>query len=247
MPYSLLSTLHISRHDMLSRLNDLDVTSSNLSNVNIAGYKANRSNFQEMLNKKLEEGTRLVNTQLLQTQGSLRDSENPLDWAIQGEGFFSVTLPNGDTGYTRDGQFTLDAERKLVNANGYPLVWEGEIPEGVTDIQIQSDGKVTALDADGQSVDVGTVQLTRFPNPTGLTGYGDNVWLESDASGAAQTGAPGEENFGIISSHKIEQSNVDLARELSHLMTLQRSFSMSLTAFQQTDSMISQAINLRKA
>lgn len=247
MPYSLLSTLHISRHDMLSRMNDLDVTSSNLSNVNTAGYKANRSNFQEMLNQKLEEGTRLVNTQSLQTQGSLRDSNNPLDWAIQGEGFFSVTLPNGDVGYTRDGQFVLDAERNLVNANGYPLVWEGEIPEGVTDIQIQSDGTVTGLDADGQSADLGTVQLTRFPNPTGLTGYGDNVWLESDASGAAQTGAPGEENFGIISSHKVEQSNVDLARELSHLMTLQRSFSMSLTAFQQTDSMISLAINLRKA
>ena len=247
MPYSLLSTLNISRQDMLRRLDDLDVTSSNLANVNTSGYKANRSNFQEMLNQKLEEGTRLVSTQSLQTQGSLKDSDNPLDWAIQGEGFFSVTLPNGDTGYTRDGEFSLDAERKLVNANGYPLVWEGEVPEGVTDINIQPDGTVTALDADGQSVDVGTVQLTRFPNPTGLTGYGDNVWLESDASGAAQTGAPGDENFGIISSHKVEQSNVDLAREMSHLMTLQRSFSMSLTAFQQTDSMISQAINLRKA
>jgi len=247
MPYSLLSTLHISRHDMLSRLNDLDVTSSNLSNVNTAGYKANRSNFQEMLNQKLEQGTRLAGTQSLHIQGSLRDSDNPLDWAIQGEGFFSVTLPNGDTGYTRDGQFRLDAERKLVNANGYPLVWEGEIAEGVTDIQLRSDGTVTGLDAEGQSVDLGTVQLTRFPNPTGLTGYGDNIWLESDASGAAQAGAPGEENFGLITSHKVEQSNVDLARELSHLMTLQRSFSMSLTAFQQTDAMISLAINLRKA
>ena len=247
MPYSLLSTLHISRQDLLSRLNDLDVTSNNLANVNTAGYKTNRSNFQEMLNKKLEEGTRIVSTQSLQTQGSLKDSESPLDWAIQGEGFFSVTLPNGDTGYTRDGQFTLDADRKLVNANGYPLVWDGQIPEGVTDIQIQSNGKVTALDANGQSVGVGTVQLTRFPNPTGLTGYGDNIWLASDASGAAQTGAPGDENFGTVTSHKVEQSNVDLAREMAHLMTLQRSFSMSLTAFQQTDSMISQAINLRKA
>ena len=247
MPYSLLSTLHISRYDMLSRLKDLDVTSNNLANVNTAGYKANRSNFQEMLNQKLEQGTRVVSTQSLQTQGSLRDSENPLDWAIQGEGFFSVTLPNGDTGYTRDGRFTLDADRKLVTANGYPLVLDGTIPEGATDIQIQSDGTVTALDAAGKSVNVGKLLLTRFPNPTGLTGYGDNVWLVSDASGAAQTGAPGDENFGIVTSHKVEQANVDLAREMAHLMTLQRSFSMSLTAFQQTDSMISLAINLRKA
>ena len=247
MPYSLFNTLTISRQDMLSRLTDLDVTSNNLANINTAGFKANRSNFQEMLNQRLKEGNRILATQLMPAQGSLRDSENPLDWAIQGAGFFSVTLPDGTIGYTRDGQFTLDADRNLVTARGYPLVWEGEIPEGATDIRIQSNGTITALDADGQSVDVGTVQLARFPNPSGLDGFGDNVWLESDASGAAQEGAPGDENFGLISSHKVEQSNVDISQELTHLMTLQRAFSMSLTAFQQTDLMISQAINLRKA
>jgi flagellar basal-body rod protein FlgG len=247
MPYSLLHTLNISRQDMLSRLMDLDVTSNNVANINTAGYKTSRSNFQEMLNQRLEEGTRLVNTQLIPTQGALRDSENPLDWAIQGEGFFSVTLPDDTTGYTRDGQFVLDANRNLVTASGYPLVWDGEIPEGATDIDIKPDGTVTALDADGKSVDVGTVQLARFPNPTGLANHGDNIWLETDSSGAAQTGTPGAENYGSISSHKVEQSNADLSRELTHLMTLQRSFSMSLAVFQQTDTMISQAINLRKA
>jgi len=247
MPYSLFGTLNISRQDMLSRLTDLDVTSNNLANINTAGFKANRSNFQEMLAEQLKEGARLVSTQLMPAQGALKDSTNPLDWAIQGEGFFSVTLPDGEIGYTRDGQFGLDVDRNLVTANGYPLVWDGEIPEGVTDINIQSDGTVTALDADGQSVDVGVIELTRFTNPTGLSSFGDNVWLESDSSGAAQAGAAGEENFGLISSHKVEQSNVDLSREMTHLMTLQRSFSMSMTAFQQTDTMISQAINLRKA
>jgi flagellar basal-body rod protein FlgG len=247
MPYSLFNTLTISRQDMLTRLTDLDVTSHNLANINTAGYKASRSNFQEMLAEQLKEGARMRATQLMPAQGSLRASENPLDWAIQGEGFFSVTLPDGTIGYTRDGQFSLDADRNLVTARGYPLVWEGEIPVGATDIRIQPDGTVTALDAEGQSVDIGTVQLARFPNPSGLTSFGDNIWLESDTSGAAQEGAPGEENFGSISSHKVEQSNVDIALELTHLMTLQRSFSMSLTAFQQTDLMISQAINLRKA
>ena len=247
MPYSLFNTLTISRRDMLNRLTDLDVTSNNLANINTAGFKTTRSNFQEMLNRSLKEGTRLQTTQLMPAQGSLRDSTNPLDWAIQGEGFFSVTLPDGTIGYTRDGQFTLDADRNLVTARGYRLVWEGQIPENVTDIRIQSDGTITALDADGQNVDVGTVQLARFPNPSGLTSFGDNVWLESAASGALQQGAPGSENFGLITSHKVEQSNVDLSQELTHLMTLQRSFSMSLTAFQQTDLMISQAINLRKA
>ena len=89
-----------------------------------------------------------------------------------------MTLPNGDTGYTRDGGFGLDADRNLVTAKGYLLVWDGTIPEDATDVNVQPDGTVTALDADGKSVDVGTVGLTRFPNPTGLTSYGDNVWLE---------------------------------------------------------------------
>jgi flagellar basal-body rod protein FlgG len=247
MPYSLFHTLNISRADMLSRLRDLDVTSNNLANVNTAGYKTNRSNFQEMLTEELKEGVRIPATQLMPAQGSLRDSTNPLDWAIQGEGFFSVTLPDGETGYTRDGQFGLDADRNLVTASGYLLVWDGEIPEDATDVSIEPDGTVLAMTADGQSQDIGNIELTRFANPTGLTSYGDNVWLESDSSGAAQTGAPGEENLGTIVSRKVEQSNVDLSRELTHLMTLQRSFSMSLAAFQQTDTMISLAINLRKA
>lgn len=247
MPYSLFSTLNISRQDMLSRLRDLDVTSNNIGNVNTSGFKANRANFQEMLTAQLKEGTRVPSTQLMPMQGSVRDSDSPLDWAIQGEGFFSVTLPNGEIAYTRDGEFKLDAENNLVNANGYPLVWDGEIPDDAMDITIQADGTVTALNADGQSTNIGTVQLTIFPNATGLTGYGDNLWLESDSSGAAQAGAPGTENFGVISSHKVEQSNVNLSNEMTRLMTLQRSFSMSLTVFQQTDNMISQAINLRKA
>ena len=247
MSSSLFHTLNISRQDMLSRMMDLDVTSNNLANSNTAGYKTSRSNFQEMLNKKLNEGVQLRNTQILTAQGSLRDSTNPLDWAIQGEGFFTVTLPDGKKGYTRDGQFVLDADRKLVSASGYPLVWDGTIAEGMTDISIGQDGKVTALDAKGASVAVGTVQLTTFPNASALENHGDNVWLETVTSGAAKTGAAGAENYGTINANKVEQSNVDLAQEMTHLMTLQRSFSMSLKAFEQTDTMISQAINLRKA
>jgi len=247
MPSSLFHTLNISRQDMLSRLSDLDVTSSNLGNINTAGYKTNRSNFQEVLNQQLKEGTQMRATQMLTMQGTLRDSTNPLDWAIQGEGFFSVTLPDGATGYTRDGQFTLDADQNLVTASGYPLVWDGEIPEGTMSITIGPDGTVIALDAAGVSTQAGAVELTRFPNTSGLTSNGDNIWLESDASGAAQAGAPGSENFGIISAYRVEQSNVDMAQELTHLMTLQRAFSMSLKVFEQTDTMISQAINLRKA
>ncbi len=231
MSSSLFHTLNISRQDILNRLMALDVTSNNLANVNTAGYKTNRSNFQETLNQQLKEGAQVRTTQILTTQGSLRTSTNPLDWAIQGDGYFSVTLPDGTVGYTRDGQFSLDADLNLVNANGFPLVWDGAIVEGMTNISMNS----TAA--------VGTVQLTRFPTPSGLTTNGDNILLESDASGAALTGAAGAENYGTINAYKVEQSNINLAREMTQL----KSVTISIRAFQQTDTMITQAINLRKA
>lgn len=247
MPSYLFHTLNISRQDILSHMVDLDVTSSNLANVNTAGYKATRSNFQEMLNEQLKEGTLMSSTQMLTMQGTLKTSSSALDWAIQGEGYFSLTLPDGTIGYTRDGRFSLDADRNLVNANGYPLVWDGEIAEGMTNINITANGTVTAVDAEGVTVEAGTVQLTRFPNPSGLTDNGSNILLESDVSGAALAGDPGSENFGTISGYKIENSNVDLGQELTRLIALQRNLTMSLKAFQQTDTMISEAINLRKA
>jgi flagellar basal-body rod protein FlgG len=180
-------------------------------------------------------------------QGSLRTSTYSLDWAIQGEGYFSVTLPDGTVGYTRDGQFAMDQDRTLVTAGGYPVVWDGTIAEGMTNVSVSSTGTVSATDADGATVEVGTIQLTRFPNPSGLTDNGNNILLESDVSGAAQTGEPGSENFGTLGGFKVEQSNVDLSQEMTRLITLQRALTMSLKAFQQTDTMISEAINLRKA
>jgi flagellar basal-body rod protein FlgG len=247
MASSLFHTLNISRQDILTHMLDLDATSGNLANVNTAGYKAARSNFQEMLDGQVKQGSLLQASQLLTTQGTLRNSENSLDWAIQGEGFFSVTLPDGTLGYTRDGQFALDAERNLVTASGYPLVWDGAIEEGMTNVSVTAGGVVTATDADGATVEVGNIQLTRFPNPSGLAINGDNILLETDSSGAAEAGDPGAENFGTLGAYRVEQSNVDLAQELTRLITLQRALTMSLKAFQQTDTMITQAINLRKA
>ncbi|MCX6079883.1 MAG: flagellar hook basal-body protein [Chloroflexi bacterium] len=247
MTSSLFHILNISRQDILSRLNDLDVTSNNLANINTAGYKTSRSNFQELLDKQVKEGNKLVGTQLITTQGTIKPSENPLDWAIEGDGFFSVTMPDGKIGYTRDGQFVMDANRQLVTASGYPLVWDGTILEGMTNINVDTEGKVTALQADGTSTAVGTVQLTRFTNPTALSNNGENIWMENASSGIPQTGAAASENYGKITGKMVEQSNVDLSQEMTHMMTLQRSFSMSIKAFQQTDTMISQAINLRKA
>lgn len=246
MSSSLFHTLHISRQDLLNRLLDLDVVSNNLANMNTAGFKASRSNFQELLHQRTLEGVTLASTQGLMQQGALRNSANPLDWAIQGEGFFQVRLPDGSIGYTRDGQFLLDSSRQLVTAAGYRLVWNGQIPDGTTDVYILPDGSVQATLQDGTRLIAGQVQLARFVNPSGLIAQGHNVWLASEASGAAQVGTPGTAGFGMIAAHAVEQSNVDLSTEMTRLMSLQRSFQMSVRTFQQTDTMIAQALTLRK-
>lgn len=245
MTHSLFHILNISRQDMMSRMTDLDVASNNIANINTAGYKSSRANFQELLTTRELEGVRLSSTQVMTGQGNLKTTENPLDLAIQGDGFFQVTLPNGKTGYTRDGEFTKDSNGKLVTASGATLNWSGTIPTGVDDISFAEDGTVKTLSG-GTWTTAGTISLARFTNPTGLTLDGNNIYLESTSSGTAQTGTPGATNFGTIASKSIEMSNVDLATEYTHLMTVQRNFQMSTRTFQQTDEMINEAIHMRK-
>ena len=247
MSYSLFHTLNISRQDMLSRLVDLDLTSNNLANINTAGFKVSRANFQELLAAQNRDGMTLVNTQMINLQGPVNTTSNPLDWAIQGEGFFQVRLPDGETGYTRDGQFRLDTNGELVNSSGYRLEWDGELPEDYNNLEIHTDGSVVVLRSDGTRETAGTIELARFPNPTGLRSQGQNLWIPSDASGEPETGSPGSEGLGIIMARSVEQSNVDLSLEMTHLMTLQRAFQLAVRTFQQTDTMINQAIHMRKA
>lgn len=246
MSGSLFNVLNISRIDMLSRMDDLDGVSNNISNINTTGFKTNRGNFQEMYQKLNYEGVHQPSSQLLMKQGAIHETGNQLDVAIQGDGFFGVTIASGKTGYTRDGEFMVDSAGTLVTANGYPLVWSGTLPPETKEVQIQPDGVVRALVGDTWS-DVGTIQLSRFVNPSGLQNNGNNVLLETTASGAPQTGAPGSPNFGTLMQKSLEGSNVNYADEVTHLMSLQRGFQMSSRTFQTTDTMITQAIHMRKA
>ncbi len=243
---SLYHVLHISRQDMLARLDDLDLTSNNLANVNTIGYKRSRANFQELFEDATKSGTWIAATQLFVTQGALKQTGRALDLAIQGEGFFAVRLPDGRTGYTRDGQFNLDAQGRLVTAAGYPLIWEGQIPTDATAIEIDRDGTVRVQQGQTWRT-VGRIGLSRFSNPSALQEFGNNVWLETPASGPAQNGSAGNGRWGQIVARALEQSNVNLAEEIAHLISLQRNFQMSVRAFQQTDQMINQAIHLRRA
>lgn len=246
MTLSIHQILHISRSGMMTRLLDLDVVSHNLANINTHGFKASRSNFQEMFQQRLYSGVQLRTTQRFMDQGTFKLTARELDLAINGEGFFSVTLPDGRTAYTRDGEFMLDSERRIVNGNGFPLVWDGSLPEEFEEINVETDGSVMVLQ-NGTWNQVGTIQLARFPNANGLESYGSNLWLETEVSGAATVGTAASEGFGEIRNHVLEMSNVNIANELTQMILLQRSFSLSQRTFQQTDTMLEQAIQMRRA
>ncbi len=246
MASSINQILAVARSGMLTQLLDLDMISNNLANVNTTAYKSNRSNFQELLNAQNKNGVQLRSTQMLMEQGSLVTSDDDLDLAIDGSGYFAVTLPDGRTAYTRNGNFSQDSTGLIVNSDGYPLVWDGTIPEDATDIHVNQDGSVMVMQND-EWTQVGTVQITTFANPNGLQIYGNSLFLETELSGAAQTGQANSEVYGKIVGNALESSNVNIADEITQMITLQRSYQMSVRAFQTTDTMIQQAIRMRKA
>lgn len=237
--------LNISRSTMQSCMRNLDLVSNNLANVNTTAFKRSRSNFQELLSAQGESGVEMRTTQGLMDQGTLQNTENAMDVAIEGEGFFQVALADGQTAYTRDGQFFLDAERNLVTANGYYLQWDGKIPENAAQIHFNPDGTVMALIEDTWT-QIGTVPLSRFANPGGLQIVGDNLFLASAASGEAEDGQPLEEGFGKLVGGALEGSNVNMSEEMTQMVVLQRNYQMSIKAFQQADQMLGQAIQMRR-
>ncbi|MBI3762792.1 MAG: flagellar hook-basal body complex protein [Chloroflexi bacterium] len=247
MPTTIPQLLDLARSGMLARLADLDAVSANLANANTTGYKRGRLNFQELLDDRRAalDGTQTRATQRLMDQGQLRQTGRPFDLAVDGEGFFAVRLPDGRTAYTRDGQFQRDANGQLVSVSGYPLVWDGHPPKDAEEFHVNPDGTVMVKQGEVWS-QAGQVPLTRFANPSGLNGYGQNLWLATDVSGAPIDGEAGAADFGQIVGSALESSNVNLADEMTHLLTLQRAYGLSVRAFQQTDQMLGLAIQMRR-
>jgi len=241
---SLHQIFNINRSGMLSLLQGLDAVSHNLANINTVGFKGSRTNFQELLSENLHGGTQLRATQTMLSQGRLRETGNGLDAAIDGRGYFQIQMPEERTGYTRDGQFYLDQDQQIVNSDGYPLVWNGTVPADAEDVHINPDGSVMVKQGMTWS-EAGTISLAVFPNALGLESHGRNLFLETDVSGEPEVGAPASAPYGQLIGEAVEDSNVDIAQEMSSLITMQRSFEMSLRSFQQTDQMMSQIINIR--
>jgi flagellar basal-body rod protein FlgG len=245
MANTLTQLLDLARSGMISRLFDLDVVSANLANVNTTGFKGTRANFQEVLSATAPSGASPRATQTMLRAGSLRRTDNPLDMAIEGDGYFGVQLPDGRTAYTRDGAFIRDSDNQIVTASGLRLVWNGQLPANLEDVHVNPDGTVMVKQA-GVWSQAGQIPLTRFANPSALAGDGQNMWLPTDASGPAQAGNAGGAGFGTIQGNALEGSNVNLADEMTHLIALQRAYSLSVRSFQQTDHMFDLAIRMRR-
>ncbi|MEW6482725.1 MAG: flagellar basal-body rod protein FlgG [bacterium] len=245
----------------------LDVIANNLANVNTTGYKRDRAEFEDLLYATLRlpgtpitgggkipsgiqvgHGVKVAGTQKIHLPGSLEETKNPLDLAIEGPGFFQVLLPNGEIGYTRDGVFSKDSEGRIVNANGYILQPEITIPEDATDISIMEDGSVFAIMGGDMKTpeEIGKIELVRFVNPGGLSAMGKNILKQTAASGEPLTGTPGEGGFGRIAQGFIEMSNVNVVEEMVRMIVAQRAYEFSSKAIQTADSMLGVVTTLKR-
>ncbi|MCC7462551.1 MAG: flagellar basal-body rod protein FlgG [Gammaproteobacteria bacterium] len=234
------------------------VVSNNLANVNTTGFKKSRAVFEDLLYQNVRQvgaatsqdtqapsgmslgtGVRVVATEKTYTQGNLSQTGNALDLAINGRGFFQILLPDGTLAYTRAGDFQLSSQGQLVTSSGYVVQPGIGIPPGAQSISIGADGVVSALLA-GQSTptQVGTLQLADFVNPTGLQARGENLLLETAASGTAQPGTPGQSGLGLLEQGAIESSNVNVVEEMVAMIETQRAYEMNTKAIQTTDQML---------
>jgi flagellar basal-body rod protein FlgG len=236
----------------------MDVTANNIANVNTTGYKKSRAAFEDLLYQNVRQvgaatsqstispsglslgtGVRMIATQKAYTQGSLSQTGNALDLAIQGRGFFQILLPEGTLAYTRDGSFQSNAQGQLVTSSGYVVQPGITVPQGAQSVTIANDGIVSVLLA-GQSAptQVGQLQLADFINPAGLQPRGGNLLVESAASGPAQTGSPGLNGLGSLSQGALEASNVNIVEEMVNMIETQRAYEMNSKAIATTDQML---------
>lgn len=266
--FTMMRSLWTAATGMTAQQSNMDVISNNLANVNTTGHKKHRAEFQDLMYQTLRQpgsatgadttlpsglqmghGVRLAATNTIHTQGNFQSTGNPTDMAIEGEGYFQVTLPDGTIAYTRDGSFKLDQDRRMVTSEGYPLEPEIYIPENAPSdkITISSDGRVSAQPAgQNQPEEVGQIELTRFVNPAGLTSMGKNLYLETQASGAPINNVPGEDGAGTIMEKFLEMSNVQVVEEMVNMIVAQRAYETNSKAITTSDSMLEVANGLKR-
>jgi flagellar basal-body rod protein FlgG len=250
--------MHVAKTGLNAQQSRIQVISNNLANVNTTGFKRDRANFETLLyqtwrpagaqtsedtqltsGSSIGTGVRMVNTEKTYSQGAMMPTDNSLDIAIDGNGFFQVLMPDGQMGYTRDGAFGMNAEGVLTSPSGYVVQPEIAIPADATSITISADGIVTATTPGNvEPQEVGQLTLTRFVNPRGLSPIGENFLLESPASGAPIQSVPGADGAGRLVQGSLEASNVNVVQELVEMIEAQRAYEVNSKSISATDEML---------
>lgn len=262
----MIRSLWTAASGMQAQTSNIDVISNNLANVNTAGFKRSRVDFQDLLYETMRppgtstpgggqvptgiqigHGTRTVATQKIFIQGDFENTQNELDMAIEGQGFFQIIQGNGDIAYTRAGNFKIDGEGRIVSPDGFLVEPEITIPTDALAVSISTDGVVSVLQP-GQTAatDVGNLELSRFVNPAGLQNIGRNLYVQTAASGDPTTGTPGEDGFGTIAQGYLEMSNVSVVDEMVSMITAQRAYEINSKAIQAADEMLQTANGLKR-
>lgn len=253
---------------MRSQMAFMDVVANNIANVNTTAFKAARARFADMLYQTLNGGsaeinptqiglgTRLAGVDTIMTQGALRTTGNPLDLAIEGDGFFILKDANGNTFYTRDGSFIINSNGDLVHAGTGMKVQDdsgggdaltGFDPTQYSSVSIGPDGKIMATPAAGGApTQIGQIGLATFKNPEGLLHAGDNLWRESASSGTANPTAPQQNGAGSLRSGVLESSNVDLAQEFANMIAAQRGFQANSRVITASDEILQDLVNIKR-
>ncbi len=250
---------------MYAQQHQIDVTSNNIANVNTAGFKKDRAEFQDLMYQRLNFtggstsentrnptgidvglGVRISGIQKSFEEGDLQTTGNTFDIAIEGRGFFKVTMPDGETAYTRNGGFKVNSEGTIINGNGYPLDPEITVPDNLIDVNIANDGIITATDpTTGEEQELGQITLADFVNPAGLKPIGESLFQSTTASGNPIEANPTEDQFGGLRQGMIEMSNVKLVTEMVDLITAQRAYEANSKAIQTTDKLLTIANQLK--
>ncbi|GAB2182538.1 flagellar basal-body rod protein FlgG [Denitratisoma sp. agr-D3] len=260
----MIRSLWIAKTGLDAQQTQLDVISNNLANTSTNGFKRSRAVFEDLLYQTIRQpgalatqqntipsglmlgtGVRPISTEHVFTQGSLQKTENPLDMAINGQGFFQIQMPDGTLAYTRDGAFQKDNTGQIVTSSGYPLSPAIVIPNNALTVSVSKDGIVTVTTpGTTAATQIGTIQLATFVNNGGLQSVGENLFVETGSSGVPTPNTPGLNGAGVINQLYVETSNVNVAEELVSMIQTQRAYEMNSKAISTSDAMLGRLTQL---
>ncbi|MEC4721370.1 flagellar basal-body rod protein FlgG [Noviherbaspirillum sp. CPCC 100848] len=260
----MIRSLWISKTGLDAQQTQMDVISNNLSNVSTGGFKRSRAVFEDLLYQTMRQpgaqssqqtqlpsglqigtGVRAVATERIHTQGNLQKTDNDKDVAIQGQGFFQVLMPDGTNAYTRDGSFQIDSQGQLVTASGFVVQPAITIPANAQSFTVGRDGTVSVTQPGvAAPTQVGSLQLVTFINPAGLESKGENLYVETAASGTPNANTPGTNGAGLLTQGYIETSNVNVVEELVNMIQTQRAYEINSKAITTSDQMLQRLAQL---